>query len=100
MASPEDDALKIDVWLISCRVLGRQVEDAMLTAAWNSARAAGYRSLLGSYVPTAKNRQVANLYDRMGFALAGEDADGKRTYRAELTAERKFPAYFEIRAAC
>jgi len=53
--------------LISCRVLGRQVEDAMLAEVWNFARASGYKALLGTYIPSAKNQQVANLYDRMGF---------------------------------
>lgn len=96
MASPEGDALSIGVWLISCRVLGRQVEDAMLAAVWNFSRASGYKALLGTYIPSPKNQQVANLYDRMGFALIEIGADGKRSYRAELAAERPFPPFMEI----
>jgi FkbH-like protein len=96
MASPEGDALSIGVWLISCRVLGRQVEDAMLAATWKFARSAGYKALLGYYAPTPKNQQVANLYDRMGFALVGEGEKGERFYRAELTCERQSPRFFEI----
>jgi FkbH-like protein len=96
MASPQGDALSIGLWLISCRVLGRQVEDAMLAAVWNFARASGYKALLGHYAPTAKNRQVADLYDRMGFTFTGEGADEERSYRAELNGERQPPHFFEI----
>jgi FkbH-like protein len=96
MASTEGDALSIGIWLISCRVLGRQVEDAMLAGVWNFARASGYKALVGTYIPSAKNQQVANLYDRMGFLLIESGADGKRHYRAELTTERPFPSFMEI----
>jgi FkbH-like protein len=96
MASPEGDALSIRVWLISCRVLGRQVEDTMLAAVWNFARASGYKALLGTYAPTAKNQQVVNLFDRLGFALIEAGVEGKRYYRVELTAERPFPPFMEV----
>jgi FkbH-like protein len=95
MASPLDDALSIDAWLISCRVLGRGVEDAMMAAVWNFARGAGYKALIGNYAPTAKNKQVAGLYDRMGFRLAREEEDGRRTYRARLDSEQAHPAWFK-----
>ncbi len=96
MASPDGDALKIDSWLLSCRVLGRQVEDAMLAASWNYARTHGYRVLIGQYVPTAKNQQVSDLYDRMGFALTGKTKDGTLTYRAELIIDREFPPFLGV----
>jgi FkbH-like protein len=96
MASPEGNALMIDVWLMSCRVLGRKVEEAMISAAWNDARAAGFKALLGRYVPTAKNGQVADLYERMGFTFLEQSADGVRSYRAELNRDRLPPAFFQI----
>ena len=96
MASPEGDALSIRAWLISCRVLGRRIEDAMLAAVWNFSRSVGYKALRGIYIPTAKNQQVANLYDRLGFDLVGEGEGGERYFRAELTSERQFPRFFEV----
>lgn len=57
----------IEDWLMSCRVLGRHVEDACLNLLADRARAAGARRLLGLYRPTAKNSQVRSLYPRLGF---------------------------------
>jgi len=96
IASPQGDALSIDVWLISCRVLGRQVEDTMLASLWNFAYAHGYKALLGTYIPSAKNNQVADLYERMGFMKVSDGAGGERIYRAELESRRAFPAFFEV----
>ena len=62
------DELLIDSWLMSCRVLGRQVEDAVLEVLANAAAAAGYRALIGEYRPTERNGMVAEHYPRLGFA--------------------------------
>ena len=56
-----------DVWLMSCRVLGRRVEEAALAHVCAAARAQGARKLVGVYLPTAKNQMVAELYGRLGF---------------------------------
>lgn len=96
MASSHEEALNIDVWLMSCRVLGRQAEHAMLAAVWRFARHAGYRSLRGVYQPTAKNQQVADLYDRMGFQLVSSGDDGRRHYQLALDSDPDFPEVAEI----
>jgi predicted enzyme involved in methoxymalonyl-ACP biosynthesis len=78
----ETDELHIDNWLISCRVLGRGVEQLMLSAAVDFARGAGCRQIIGEYIPTAKNQQVADIYSRFGFDLAESQSSGARVYRA------------------
>jgi FkbH-like protein len=65
-----DDALLIDTWLMSCRVLGRQVEQATLGVLAEAARARGASALVGEYRPTAKNGMVADHYRKLGFAPA------------------------------
>ena len=70
----EDDA-RIDVWLMSCRVLGRKVEDAILGDIVARARALGARRLVGEYSPTAKNALVRELYPRLGFNVVGRNGD-------------------------
>ncbi len=69
----------IDTWLMSCRVLGREVEAAMLHDLVTRARAQGITTLRASFAPTQKNAMVANLYDRLGFertsGAAGEAAE-------------------------
>ena len=68
----QDDA-RIDLWLMSCRVLGRKVEEAILADVIRRARALGAHRLVGEYCPTAKNALVRELYPRLGFHEIGRD---------------------------
>ena len=61
------DSAKIVLWLMSCRVLGRKVEEAILFDVAERARSKGLRRLVGEYRPTIKNSIVSNLYPRLGF---------------------------------
>ena len=61
----------IDTLLLSCRVLGRRVEDALLAFLAGRARAAGASRLVGRYEPTDRNRQVETFYSDRGFVDAG-----------------------------
>ncbi len=90
IAYEEADALRIDNWLLSCRVLGRRIEESMLAAAHAHALQNGLKYLSGEYVPTHKNGQVRDLYARLGFELTGEDATGARKYRLPVR-EGAFP---------
>jgi FkbH-like protein len=69
-----DDA-RIDLWLMSCRVLGRKVEEAILADVAARARALGARRLIGEYRPTAKNALVRELYPRLGFHEIGRSSE-------------------------
>jgi FkbH-like protein len=61
--------LRIDTWLMSCRVIGRTVEAAMLAQACAQP---GVRRLRGTYVATDRNGLVRDLYPRLGFTPAGD----------------------------
>jgi FkbH-like protein len=63
----DDDVWEVETLLMSCRVLRRGVEDAILQCIAGDATAAGASTLRGSYVPTAKNSQVATFYPERGF---------------------------------
>ncbi len=66
---------EIDTWLMSCRVLGRKVEQAMLAKVVSEAAKRGIRRLIGIYIPTAKNGMVAEHYRRFGFRrVSGENS--------------------------
>jgi len=75
-----------DTWLMSCRVLGRRVEEAALNTVAEAARAAGATALIGEYIPSAKNKMVEGLFERLGFEAAGDlpDAEGGKRWRLEL----------------
>ncbi len=77
-------ACHIDTWLMSCRVLGRGVEDATLALLAEQARAFGAVSLIGEYRPTAKNAVVAEHYGRLGFSRISEQEDGGHVARLAL----------------
>jgi FkbH-like protein len=66
----------IDTWLMSCRVLGRQVEQMVLREIVHHARAAGIQTLLGTYYPTGKNALVRDHYHKLGFKNLEEKSDG------------------------
>lgn len=77
----------IEEWVLSCRIMGRQVEDALLAHMEADLQAAGFAKLRGRYVPTAKNKPVAELYDRLGYRVLCQSDDGEKEYEITL-AER------------
>lgn len=68
IAVPDGDGLRVDTWLMSCRVLGRRLEEVMFAALVRYAAQNHYAHIIGEYIPTAKNSQVADLYARLGCA--------------------------------
>jgi predicted enzyme involved in methoxymalonyl-ACP biosynthesis len=66
--------LRIDSWLMSCRVFSRSAEQFILRGLIEMARERGVTRLVGEYLPTPKNDVVADLYDRLGFTRPDGDA--------------------------
>ncbi len=73
--------LHIDLWLMSCRVLKRDMELAMLDVLVENARSAGIEVIVGVYIPTKKNSMVAQFYETMGFQQEDVAPNGSVTYR-------------------
>ncbi len=96
-----DDELLIDSWLMSCRVLGRQVEEAVLDVLVHAARAAGYRTLIGEYRPSGRNGMVAEHYPQLGFVPhpAPTEAASEATFwRYDLGSSRPTHHFIEVQA--
>lgn len=74
---PEGDDWVLDTWVMSCRVLGREVEHAVLNYVAAEASARGIRRLIGVYHATERNGMVRDHYAKFGFVRAaaaeGED---------------------------
>ena len=87
----EGETLHLRLWLMSCRVLKRGMEDAMMDAVVADAAARGIKTIRGYYYPTAKNGMVKEFYAGMGFAKTAEDADGNTTW--ELAVEGYTPRH-------
>lgn len=74
------DELHMRLWLMSCRVLKRGMEDAMLDTLVSDAQQNGIKSIKGYYYPTAKNNMVRDFYQRMGFTLESADETGNTVW--------------------
>jgi FkbH-like protein len=73
MAVPEGDTLRLDTWLMSCRVLGRRLEEAMFAALVAYARQQGFRRVRCEFIPTAKNAVSQDLFTTLGCTPDGEE---------------------------
>jgi FkbH-like protein len=87
----EQPLLHIRLWLMSCRVLKRGLEYALMGELVKLAWERGITELRGYYRPTAKNGMVHDFYDKQGFTLASEDEGGGKTYALDISSgyERK-----------
>jgi FkbH-like protein len=71
----EGEACEIDTFLMSCRVIGRTVETALLSHLVQDAVARGLQRLAGRFVPSKKNAPARDFYARHGFQLLNENRD-------------------------
>lgn len=69
----QTDELFIDTWLMSCRVLKRTAEEFIINTIVKTAKVNGFSKVIGEYIPTAKNRMVADIYSQLGFSPIGNN---------------------------
>jgi FkbH-like protein len=81
------DTWTIDTWLMSCRVLGRYVEQAVLAEILFRARTAGISTLEGVYIPTERNEMVREHYGKLGFARTEAEPDGSSRWELKTDVE-------------
>jgi len=79
-----NDILDIELWLMSCRVLKRDMELAMLDTLVGYARGMGIAILHGHYRPTKKNAMVQDHYPKLGFEMVSQNPDGSAIYSLEV----------------
>jgi FkbH-like protein len=88
--------LIIDTWVMSCRVLGRGVEDAVFNYLLDAARARGVTEIRGEYRPTDRNRMVADHYERLGFHAV--DERGAERWSLDLATARPRETFITVSA--
>ena len=74
----------IENWLMSCRVLGREVERAMLSVVAAVAGANDAQTLIGEYIPTPRNGMVSDLFEKMGFENIERSDSGATRWKRRL----------------
>lgn len=76
--------VRIDTWLMSCRVIGRTVEQFLLGEFQDRCRQLGYHRIVGEYIPTKKNGLVQRLYQDLGFTPLPGGANGAALFELDL----------------
>ena len=81
-----EKVLHLELWLMSCRVLKRDMEFAMMDSVIEACRSCGIETILGYYYPTAKNAMVKDFYGLQGFTKISEE-DGAGIWRFDIPAD-------------
>ncbi len=79
--------LHIDLWLMSCRVLKRGVEESMFDRLVATAQGRHVATIYGYYYPTAKNGMTSGLFEQMGFTHVGKDQTGTKIWKLDISKE-------------
>ena len=93
----QDKKSIVDTFLLSCRVLGRGVEDAFLIQALKLAKKRDCKAAIGEYYATLKNSQVTDFYAKQGFDILKEKTKAEeQKFLYELDGQiRPEPAFFK-----
>lgn len=83
----------IEELVMSCRVMGKNVEYAIVEDMENALQAEGYTTLQAAYLPTAKNRPVEQLFEKLGYRITSRTEDGRKNYEIDL-AKRPARVYY------
>ncbi len=86
-ADGNGDVLHLELWLMSCRVLKREMESAMMDSVVQACQECGIRTIMGYYYPTAKNGMVREFYAGMGFTKVAEEPDKITVWRFDIPEE-------------
>lgn len=88
---------EIDTFLLSCRILGKGIEFAFVKKIMTMLFESGVMQLSSNYIPTAKNAQVNDFYEKCGFTCVAEKEDGTKDYSLNLSsADLKFKELYHI----
>lgn len=97
LANDDSESWRIENWVMSCRVFGRQLEQEALNIAVEAAAQRGVRRLVAEFIPTAKNKVVSDLFERLGFSCLERASEGHS--RWELLLRDYAPRRTQIKRA-
>jgi FkbH-like protein len=79
-----DETVEVDLWLMSCRVLNREMEFAMFDALVEQCQARGISRIVGAYIPSKKNSMVAGHYAGLGFTRLSESSGDRELWHYDV----------------
>ncbi len=94
----KDKVAYFDVFLLSCRVIGRDVEEGFVwSVSQDLTKTNGIKKIVGEYIPTKKNQVSKDTYKKLGFTLVEKDTDGKTFWEMDMDKEQiKKPDWLKI----
>lgn len=92
----EGDWCEVDTFLLSCRVIGRTVETALLAHLAESAAQRGCKTLFGWFLATKKNAPARDFYEQHGFVRQQSDASGSRWTLDLKTSTLRCPEWIKL----
>ena len=93
----QNKVLHIRLWLMSCRVLKRGMEDAMMNALVAQAKQNNVAILRGYYYKTAKNTMVEDFYAQYGFEKIAKEENGDAVWQLDVAAYRAKSPKIEVK---
>ncbi len=96
IAQIENGVADIVLWLMSCRVLKKDMEYAMLDTLVSQCRQRGVHTVKGNYYPTAKNSMVKELYADFGFEKISEDENGNTVWKLDVSSYENKNRYIKV----
>lgn len=92
----DNNVLNIDLWIMSCRVLKRGMENAMMDKLVDKCKNNNIDIIKGYYYPTAKNMMVKDFYSQFGFQKVHEDETGNAVWELEILNYKKTNKIIEV----
>ncbi len=86
----------IELWLMSCRVLKRDMEYAMMDTLVRICREKDIDGIKGYYYPTVKNKMVRDFYAKQGFEKVDEDSEGNTVWYCDVKAYQNKNSVIEV----
>ncbi|MGD9170774.1 MAG: HAD family hydrolase, partial [Candidatus Thiodiazotropha sp.] len=86
-----ENGMRIDGWVMSCRVFKRGVEYLTCNHLVELAKAHGKRYLYGCYKPTEKNVIISELYGELGFNMSSSDVNGVTNWVLDIDTYKPLP---------
>jgi predicted enzyme involved in methoxymalonyl-ACP biosynthesis len=94
-----NETLEMDLWLMSCRVINREMELAMFDAVVEQCQARGIRKIVGIYIPSKKNGMVADHYLKLGFTTVEGSSESRQLWHYEVPQSQPAKARYIRRTA-
>ncbi|MBE6155774.1 MAG: HAD-IIIC family phosphatase [Firmicutes bacterium] len=89
--------LHIDLWIMSCRVLKREMENAMMDKLVETCQKRNLKRIYGYYYPTPKNKMVKDFYSEFGFEKISEDQDENSIWLMPCDKYKKTNTVIEVK---